>query len=61
MPAAYNGHTKPVEILIARGGKVYHLDSIDRTALMFTGALSRRGSKSQDESADGTKMEALAC
>jgi ankyrin repeat protein len=35
MLAAYNGHTKLVEMLIERGGKVNHLDSVNRTALMY--------------------------
>jgi ankyrin repeat protein len=35
MLAAYNGHTKLVEILIARGGKVNALDVTNRTALMY--------------------------
>ena len=35
MLAAYNGHTKLVEMLIDRGGKVNHLDSTNRTALMY--------------------------
>ena len=35
MLAAYNGHTKLVEVLIDRGGKVNHLDSVNRTALMY--------------------------
>ena len=35
MLAAYNGHTKLVEMLIARGGKVNHLDATNRTALMY--------------------------
>jgi len=35
MLAAYNGHTKLVEMVIERGGKVNHLDSTNRTALMY--------------------------
>jgi ankyrin repeat protein len=35
MLAAYNGHTKLVEMLIDRGGKVNHLDATNRTALMY--------------------------
>ena len=35
MLAAYNGHTKLVERLIDRGGKVNHLDTTGRTALMY--------------------------
>jgi ankyrin repeat protein len=33
--AAYNGHTKLVEMLIAHGGEVNHLDGMNRTALMY--------------------------
>ncbi|MHC5085877.1 MAG: ankyrin repeat domain-containing protein [Planctomycetota bacterium] len=35
MLAAFNGHRNLVEILIARGGKVNHLDVTHRTALMY--------------------------
>ncbi|MHC5165393.1 MAG: ankyrin repeat domain-containing protein, partial [Planctomycetota bacterium] len=35
MLAAYNGHTKLVEMLIGRGGQVNHPDSVNRTALMY--------------------------
>ena len=35
MLAAFNGHINLVEMLIARGGKVNHLDVTNRTALMY--------------------------
>ena len=35
MLAAYNGHTKLIEILIAHGGEINHLDGTNRTALMY--------------------------
>ena len=35
MLAAFNGHTKLVEMLIDRGGEVNHLDATGRTALMY--------------------------
>ena len=35
MLAAFNGHRNLVEMLIARGGKVNHLDVTNRTALMY--------------------------